>query len=296
MGERTEEAERADGLAGLVPVRLDQGGTLEFRAMGGRKTFGPVPSEVWSMASPKGGQAFATMDVTPGRKRAGARKIADTLTPAVVDELVDAAPFEDAEMRERIRDALKARVVWMGAYAGGLVEEPGPLEGDAARAELAAGQAGLKLFPEQQAAVDVWRDGWDAVVNDHLRTGAPKEAAAKEVKFAIKELDSLTGHVRTPTDVYAWFALPGPAEGAPGLVGKVLTDKGYLVASLDEGAARAQAERSGGTVVKVLIPGGSPALYLPGIAEGAQGDLVVKRGARLRVVRVSEGAVEAALI
>ena len=50
-----------DKEADAVPTRIDQGGTLFFRAMGSSKPFGPVPTEVWTMAGPRG-QAFGTMD------------------------------------------------------------------------------------------------------------------------------------------------------------------------------------------------------------------------------------------
>lgn len=104
------------------PIRLDQGGTLQFRAMGGRKDFGNTPAEVWSMTS-GGGQAKNTMDVSPVDKRSQATKIYRTLTPSKIDDLVDQAPFEDEKMREEVREALKGRVHWMGQFGKGMINE-----------------------------------------------------------------------------------------------------------------------------------------------------------------------------
>lgn len=137
----------------LEPVRLDHGGTLQYRAMGGKKTFGPVPTEVWTMASPKGGQAFGTMRLTDEVKRDGARAIAEKLDDGTIDELVDAAPFKNEQMRQEVREALKARRDWMRSYADGVVSEPKPVSGNEAAKMLTGGQSGVSLYPEQEAAL-----------------------------------------------------------------------------------------------------------------------------------------------
>lgn len=94
------------------PFRVDQGGTLEFRAMGGRKDFTAFPSDVFTMMDP-GGQGRESSAVTVAGMRAQAGQIAQTLTPGKIDALVDAAGFRDKKMRERVRRTLKARVKWM---------------------------------------------------------------------------------------------------------------------------------------------------------------------------------------
>lgn len=105
------------------PFRVDQGGTLEFRAMGGKKFFGPVPMEVSSMLSPKG-QAARSMAVTEAGLRQQARDIGVHMGPGVVDSLVDGAGFQDHKMRERVRTHLKARVEWMRRFGAGEVGWP----------------------------------------------------------------------------------------------------------------------------------------------------------------------------
>lgn len=103
------------------PMRLDQGGTLNFRAMGGTKDFGSTPEEVWMM--PTRSQTKRGMAFTPIQKRSQASKIAATLSPGVIDDLVDQAPYEDEQMREHVRQALKDRVKWMGQFGRGIIDE-----------------------------------------------------------------------------------------------------------------------------------------------------------------------------
>lgn len=102
---------------GHHPMRLDQGGTLEYRAMGEPKEYGPVPEEVSSMMKPgRQGARGAQVDGNGMRQQAG--DISNRLTPDVVNGMVDSAPFSDENMRERIRQNLNARVNWMGQYGG----------------------------------------------------------------------------------------------------------------------------------------------------------------------------------
>lgn len=102
------------------PIRLDQGGTLEFRAMGEPKEFGPVPTEVESLMAKPSRQGTRSSKVTLGGLREQAAAIHAQLTPARVDALVNQAPFKDTAMRERVRANLKHRVAWMGRFARGL--------------------------------------------------------------------------------------------------------------------------------------------------------------------------------
>jgi ADP-ribose pyrophosphatase YjhB (NUDIX family) len=98
------------------PVRLDQGGTFQYRAQGAPKPFGPVPTEVWTMRSPKG-QGFGTVRVSEAEMRDQAGVIGERLTDERVDALLDQAPFADEQMREEIRENFKARVQWMREFA-----------------------------------------------------------------------------------------------------------------------------------------------------------------------------------
>lgn len=103
------------------PFRVDQGGTLEFRAMGERKDFGPIPLEVLTMLRGQGGRAALVS--LPEMKRQ-ALEISEHLTPGKIDKLVERAPFHSAEMRERVRRNLKARVEWMRLFAEGRAPWP----------------------------------------------------------------------------------------------------------------------------------------------------------------------------
>lgn len=107
------------------PFRVDQGGTLEFRAQGGRKDFGPVPTEVTSMMLP-GGQGRRSSAVTVTQMQRQAAQIAGTLTPERVGALVKAAQFKDARMAARVERNLNARVAWMRRFGLGEVPLPEP--------------------------------------------------------------------------------------------------------------------------------------------------------------------------
>ena len=100
------------------PFRVDQGGTLEFRAQGGSKDFGPVPLEVRTMLE-KGGQGRRMVGkVSVEEMRSQAAEVA-SLTDEWIDEAVDAARFRSKGMRERVRQALKDRRDWMARFAAG---------------------------------------------------------------------------------------------------------------------------------------------------------------------------------
>ena len=181
----------------------------------------------------------------------------------------------------------------MRDYSTGKVGEPEPLTGVKARAMMKREQKTLRLFPEQEVALKAWGEGWDAVVNDHLRTGAPKDAAAKEVRFLVRELDSLLSHTRTGDQMTAYAALSGrvrPDEGWEALVGRVLDDPGYMGLTLKDGPA----DTEGDVTVRVLVPEGSRVLALheiPEVAKGtfeAQPELVAARKTRMRVVAARE--------
>lgn len=108
-----------------TPFRVDQGGTLEYRAMGQKKDYGPVPLEVLTMLSGSG-QARRSMLVTPDGLKAQAKQIAETLTPEKVDAIFDAAPWYDTKMRDRVKENFKRRVAWMGLFAEGKASLPQP--------------------------------------------------------------------------------------------------------------------------------------------------------------------------
>ena len=100
------------------PTRIDQGGTFMYRAQGKPKEFGPVPAEVNSLLT-GGGQGAKGVSVSEAGLRSQAADIASKMTPEKIDQLVNAAPFADQAMKEKIRTNLKARVQWMSEFANG---------------------------------------------------------------------------------------------------------------------------------------------------------------------------------
>lgn len=94
---------------GDVPVRLDQGGTFEFRAMGERKQYGPEPVELETMLGPLG-QARTAMLVTEELIERKSREAHCLLNPARISDLVAEAPFRDEDMRVRLEHNLLARL------------------------------------------------------------------------------------------------------------------------------------------------------------------------------------------
>ena len=265
------------------PVRIDQGGTFERRAMGGEKDFGPVPTEVWTMRGP-GGQAFGKMNVSEQQMREQAAHISNTLSPAAIDSLVDAAPFADQEMRERIRENLNARVAWMRAFAAGEEGLPEPLSGPDAAEVLALNQD-FEVFPQEDTSLRWFAAGGFQDVTEHLRSGAPKEAASPDVQENVSIIDDLLSAI-TPLDddivVYAGVA----ADIGPGQVGGSFTDSSFGLMSLDESAVP-----SGSTTLRVTVPHDSmPVMYLNGLQGlddlASEPQIVLNRGIRYRVVAV----------
>lgn len=104
---------------GDVPIRLDQGGTFEFRAMGGRKDYGPLPVELETMLGRRG-QARGTMAVTPELIQKKALEATTVLPPERVAELSSEAPFRDGEMRIRIRNNLNSRLTYLRHLTEGI--------------------------------------------------------------------------------------------------------------------------------------------------------------------------------
>lgn len=256
------------------PFRVDQGGTFEYRAQGGEKPFGPVPTEVWTMLSK--GQGQRGVKISEDQMRQQGADIADKLSDGRIDALVNAAPFENNEMRERIRENLKARVAWMKGFHDGTVDMPRPLEGEAAHDDLFDAQSGIELFPEQEDALYGYVEGMDADVTTALRKGGKKD---KMVQRTIDELDSVMRHAQTGEDVIGYIAMTGSDPAAlEGLSGKSLQEKGYLGVYLEPPP---HAE----SLLRVTVPAGSYGLYTPMWDDfpATTPDLILARDARLKV-------------
>lgn len=265
------------------PIRIDQGGTLEMRAQGDPKPYGPVPTEVWTMLTK--GQGVRGVVVSEADMRDQARQIADTLTPEKIDEAVDAAPFGDLEMRERIRKNMKARVAWMADFADGKADMERPAEGGDARKVLA--KVGKKeLTPEQEDALLGYLEGLDVTIDDALRSKDGMKGQPKPVKRAVEELDSAMRFFKTPGDVVAYIPLEITPNSDPAdFVGKYVEDKGYLNADLDPGAVDGE-----NAYMKVIVPEGSNALYTRALSGDApkDSDLLLARGTRFKVNAVNK--------
>lgn len=110
---------------GDEPTRVDQGGTLFFRAQGKKKEFGSLPSELFSMLL-KGqpGDNGLAWNMSESDLRTQAAGIADTLTLSKIDELVAQAPFADKGMKSLVRSRLKSRVKWLSQFGDGKYKVP----------------------------------------------------------------------------------------------------------------------------------------------------------------------------
>jgi len=265
---------------GDQPVRLDQGGTLEFRAQGERKSFGSVPTELWTMQSGRG-QANGRMEITEAGMQAGAKDAALRLTPERIDELVDAAPFKDEAMRERIRTSLKERVAWLERFSRGEEGIPEPLQGDEITDYFE--QREFPSLPEEDLAMEAYLGDDRTAIDDHLRSGAPKEEATEEIADTIATLDELfrSPMSKTDEDMTAWAVLPEPLENPEDLEGEWMADKSYLPLQTDF------APTPGVVAVKVQIPAGS-SVVMPA-AEGLDapdGALLMGRNTKLQIQAV----------
>jgi len=270
---------------GDTPIRLDQGGTLEYRAMGGPKPFGPVPTELWTMNKP-GGQAWTRMAITEEGMRAAAKDAELRLTPERIDALVDAAPFDDEEMRERVRENLKARVAWLGRYSRGEEEIPEPLSGEEVLDEFSARDASLETYPEEDAAMEHYLGQGHDVVDAHLRSGAKRAAADAETQGTVAQLDALLGDrvTRVDEDFYAYVPLPADskinADNAGELAGKWMTEKSYLNAETQ------YAPTPGVVTLRLTVPTGAHALMpstLDTVTDPTPGRVVLPRRTSIRI-------------
>jgi hypothetical protein len=273
------------------PFRVDQGGTFEYKAMGGSKPYGPVPTEVWTMIQK--GQAKRASDVTEDQMREQGAEVERVMTAEVIDGLVDAAPFANDEMRERIRENMKARVAWMGAFSRGEVELPKPLEGDEARDAFVEAQDELQAYPEEIEALKSYVGGDGFAINEVLKKGGEWSATQKKT---IKALDEVIKISRTSEDMHLYIGVDLPIADLPAeMMGKTLGDAGFAHATTDLDAA---GESQG--VIKILLPEGSKALYVPDMiaadAGATEPEVIMPRGSRLKLTGVKDGQLTATLL
>lgn len=273
------------------PFRVDQGGTFEYKAMGGAKPYGPVPTEVWTMIQK--GQAKRASAVTEPEMRAQGLDIEKRMTGPVIDALVDAAPFKDEAMKERIRENMKARVAWMGAFGRGEIDLPKPLTGSEAQAAFIDGQDDFKVYPKEIEALNAYVGGGGFALNNVLKG---KGERTPEQKQMIKAMDEVLKASRTSEDMHLYIGVDLPVADLPAeMMGRTLGDAGYAHATTDLDAAG----QSQG-VIKLLLPSGSKALYLPDLLatdDSVEPQVIMPRGSRLKLTGVNkDGQLEATVL
>lgn len=248
------------------PVRLNHGSAFEYRPGGGSKPYGDVPEEVWSMLHR--GQGSGTVDLTEDQMRRQAAEVAQTLTPERVNTLVDAAPFTDEKMRDRVRASLLGRLDWMSKFGAGELDLPQPASGNEARALHADDQKKFTLYPEESQALD-WYFGDDGRELDKtLRAG---DDLSPEQSKHVKRLDGLLKDKKASADTRGFLAFDGD-------VGKVL---GQTVKQKSFTQLSTHPPADAKTLVRVLLPGGGHVFHQEDAPPGSP-DLVIPRGARLK--------------
>jgi hypothetical protein len=266
------------------PARLDQGGTFQFRAQGAPKPYGGVPTEAWTMLQPKG-QGFGKVDVSESEMRGQAAKIAETLTPTRIKQLVMAAPFADTKMAGEVEAALRERVQWMRDFSTGDVSLPQPLTGGEIGKQLHEHQRNLGASPEQHNALARYTsdEALQRRMQERLRAGEKLSLVQNEMR---KGIDNLLGRAATPEDLTVYRTMdPGQLGDLSKLEGKIVKDKGFGGAT----SSRAAASAAPG-MLQIHVPAGSRVLHVHSL-EGVDktdphSELMLPRGSRMRVKEV----------
>jgi hypothetical protein len=274
-----------------TPIRVDQGGTFEYKAMGGPKPYGPVPTEVWTMIQK--GQAKRGADVTEDQMREQGAAIEERLTPEVIDSLIDATPFANKKMKERVRRNLKARVKWMGAFSRGEVDLPRPLTGKDARDSFGKQHEGFELFPEEIKELTNFIGGGAVAIDAQLKVGEKSDGG---VNRSVKVLDNLLKDAKTDEDMHLYVPSDLDVASVPDtMVGQTLGERAYIGAFTD----REKAEEMGDGVIRILVPEGSHAIHVPtalGVdEEGVEPEVLIRRGSQFRIEGVKDGMLDATL-
>lgn len=189
---------------GDSPIRVDQGGTLFYRAQGGSKHFGLIPQEVGSLmlgADGKPGQAKGKVLVTEFQLKNQAQHIADTLTSSKIIEIVNAAPFADEGMAQDVKAALAGRVQWMRSLADGTIDLPSVLKN-----ALSPGSSEDK--PEDKSPEPNWSEIPDVKVkNEPSRDTLEKMAAevGKKVSTGMVVIEDGKFWVIEPKDHFGGY-------------------------------------------------------------------------------------------
>lgn len=259
------------------PIRVGQHATLEFDRHGRPKPFDGVPSEAWTLM--RRGQANGRVDLSDEELRDQAGYVANEMTLDKINSLVDAAPFKDEAMRDRVRQSLIDRVRWMRDFADGLEDLPEPVSGDAATGLMK--DSAFELYPEEEQALSQFFGSSRDKVDELLRQN--KSGDKPEVNL-INTLDSAIDATEVPDDLFTWVRLP---EGdVAKLNGKTVQQKSFTAVTTDP-AVVGDAPR-----MRLMIPGGARALYV-----GDQpSNVLLPRGSRLRIDKVDGDVAYATLM
>jgi ADP-ribose pyrophosphatase YjhB (NUDIX family) len=261
------------------PVRTGVNGTLMYQSRGAdEKPFGPVPTELWTMRSPRS-SLYGSIDLTDEQVRAQAGEVAAKLPHGTIDSLVNDAGF-DGKRSSEVKAALKARVDWMRGLADGKVSLPQPLAGG--EVAKSYGKAQQRLVPTQDEQASILAYTIDpAFTDDYLRSKKPLADASEDVEFIVSGLDTLLGDSETPDDAYGYMAL-SDTQNAAGLVGRTFTPAAYL-------SINTKPPKKGG-YMRVLIPGGAEVVHLATLPHMTDlppnaPDMLGARGQKVRIVK-----------
>ncbi len=123
-------------------------------------------------------------------------------------------------------------------------------------------------------------------INTGLRTG---KRLGKVEKAFVKRLDAALENavVRENVTVYRGFKHPDITKNWNRLVGKTVTDKGYASTTLYKDTAEYFRKQSKGVMAEIRIPKGARAGWLGGVADASEGELLLARGTKYRIVETS---------
>lgn len=257
-----------------TPIRVNMGNTLGY-GHSGRHEFADTPEEVWTMRTR--GQAAGIVTQNEDHLREQARTIANTLTPAKIDQLTRAAPFPTEQERKQVASTLKNRVAWMRRFANGEESIPTPLHGAEARTQFADAQNDFEVYPEEQEAIEQHAASAGRDLDAHLQAG---KGFTDTERKTVKRLDQVLEATDAPADSYMYMGV----DAAPGddMVGKTFSMKQYIRAHTNMADAQGKAR------IRLLVPAGGRALYRDDAAEG-EPDMLLPRDQRIHVTGRSVG-------
>lgn len=303
------------------PVRIEAGGALRFRGLGGTKPFGETVTELDTLRDPATARRAAELfkDMTPQQIIASAERVRK-VTPAKIKALVKRNGL-DPELADtliaRRADILQRAEAMAGPKPMTIREYNAAIKAAAKKREaLDAAQIGRRYIPARNPGDfgdTEWR-GWDDtdardafdgytgndfdLVNSTLRGVTefdPSTPGGRLGRDIITGMDRGFDHSRLTQDVELWRS-PGSGRGIFGdpatwgddLAGFEWRDDAYSSASADKRVAD-NFVKDGGVRLRILAPKGSKAVQLSDLSgpfdAGAEAEILLARGARYRVAR-----------